>query len=209
MRAKLQIGMMVFALRRAGIARFWGRRTDPNPRILPDRRGGGKPETAAAGFSLIELMIVTTLISIVSLAGVFSLRSAPGTTPAAQMDGFARALRYLQAEALFTTHSFAVSFSAEGWEVLRYVEAERRWQRRAADMLHAQGRWGPQTELELQIEARDVLLRTAFSDTPEPDAFLLPTGETTPFILRLSDDQDRSARCEIGGFGELTCQRGG
>ena len=161
-----------------------------------------------AGFSLLEMMVVTTVIAIVSLSAVLGLRLAPGATPAAKVDEFARAVSYLQAEALFTTRAFALTFAADGWEVLEFAEAERNWARRGDGHLYTAGGWGDVAEPRLEIEGREVVLRTALPLLPEPDVFLLPTGEATPFTLSLSDDLGRSARCEIAVKGELTCRHG-
>ena len=66
--------------------------------------GANRPE---AGFTLIELLAATAILAIIALSAVLSLRLAPGETPAARMDELARAVRFLQEEAMYTRRNFA------------------------------------------------------------------------------------------------------
>ncbi|MEL6452385.1 MAG: GspH/FimT family pseudopilin [Pseudomonadota bacterium] len=161
-----------------------------------------------AGFSLIELMVVTTIIATLSVSAVLSLRMSPGATPVARMEEFARAVRYLQSEALFADRTFALSFAETGWEVLTYQEPSQGWVRKAEGTIYARAAWSSDIRAQLEIEGRDAALRTAFDEAPEPDVILLASGETTPFVLRLGDDRGRGARCDVSEFGELSCVHG-
>ncbi|MGY3670872.1 GspH/FimT family pseudopilin (plasmid) [Marinovum sp. KMM 9989] len=161
-----------------------------------------------AGFSLIELVIVTSIIATLSLTAVLSLRLAPESTPAARLEDFARGLRYLQAEALFTDRSFGVGFAADGWEVMVFSEEDRTWLRRDPKALHGAGDWGGENRLSLWIEEQAVSVRPVFPEEAAPDVFLLPSGETTPFQVSIRDATDRRASCVMQSYGELQCQRG-
>jgi prepilin-type N-terminal cleavage/methylation domain-containing protein len=168
----------------------------------------GRYDKSDSGFSLIELVVATSIIATLSLTAVLGLRVATQNTPANKMDEFARGLRFLQAEALYTDRSFALSFANSGWEVMVFSEPERTWSRRPAKKLFSAGDWGNENRPSLQIEGLDVVLRQDFPDLPTPDVFLLPSGETTPFVLTVSDAEGRLARCTLHSYGELECQRG-
>jgi prepilin-type N-terminal cleavage/methylation domain-containing protein len=168
----------------------------------------GRCDKSDSGFSLIELVVATSIIATLSLTAVLGLRVSTQNAPANKMDDFARGLRFLQAEALYTDRSFALSFANSGWEVMVFSEPERTWSRRPANGLFSAGDWGNENRLSLQIEGVEVVLRDDFPDIPTPDVFLLPSGETTPFILTVSDAEGRSARCMLHSYGELECQRG-
>ena len=171
---------------------------------MQDRFSG----SGEAGFSLIEVMVVVTIVAILSLTAVLGLRLAPGNTPAPKIDNFARGVRYLQAESLFTNRSFAIGFAEHGWEVLIYSDAEKSWRKRDPAALHGSGDWGGDNEVTVQIEGRPITVRAKFPDLPTPDVFLLPSGETTPFRARLADTEGRSAVCTMESYGEMQCQWG-
>jgi prepilin-type N-terminal cleavage/methylation domain-containing protein len=169
-------------------------------------RGTGRND---AGFSLIELMVVVSIVATLSMTAVLGLRVGTQGAPAVRIDDLARALRYLQAEALFTNRSFALSFAQTGWQVLVFAENERVWQVRPAKALHAAGEWGADNRVSLRIEGTEVLVRDEFPDAPAPDAFVLPSGETTSFQLTLVGADGQAAGCTMQTYGELECQRGG
>lgn len=175
----------------------------------PGSGGGRAGASDEAGFSLIELVVVTSIIATLSLSAVLGLRWAGQGSPAARIDDFARAVRYLQAEALFADRSFALGFAQEGWQVMVLDEAGQTWVRRDPEALHGAGGWGTGNRMDLRIEDLAVALRPAFPEAPTPDVFVLPSGETTPFRVTLSDTRDRRADCAMQSHGELQCQRGG
>ena len=161
-----------------------------------------------AGFTLIELLVATAILATMALTAVLSLRLAPGESPAARMDELARTVRFVQEQAMYTRRSFALSFARGSWTVLVLDEATGRWQPRAKGLPYRAGDWDRDFSADLEIEGRRVVIRDRPSDRPEPDVFLLSSGEATPFSLRLEDDTGRQARCRLGAFGALACQRG-
>lgn len=176
------------------------------------RTSGTGPRSDAArqesGFTLIELLAATAILATIAVAAVLSLRLAPGESPAARMEELARAVRFLQEEAMYTRRNFALSFTRECWKVLELDGTNGRWQPRAEVRPYGAGVWNPEFKTALDIEGRRVVLRERQPDEPEPDIMLLSSGESTPFRLKLEDDAGRAAQCRLGAFGELTCQRG-
>ena len=163
---------------------------------------------AEAGFTLIELLVATAILATIALSAVLSLRLAPGETPAARMEELARAVRFLQDEAMYTQRNFALSFVRGGWKVLELDGTNGLWQPRADGRPYGAGGWNPGFRIALDIEGRRVVLREREPDEPEPDVMLLSSGESTPFRLELEDDAGRTAQCRLGAFGELACRRG-
>ena len=161
-----------------------------------------------AGFTLIELLVVTAVLATIALSAVLSLRLAPAETPAARMDELARTVRFLRDEAMYTRRSFALSFARGRWTVLELDDENERWQPRAEGRPYHEGGWDMDFTAELEIEGRRVVIRDRLPKRPEPDVFLLPTGESTPFSLRLEDEIGRTALCRLGFFGALECTRG-
>ncbi len=167
-----------------------------------------KEARSVAGFSLIELLVATAIFATIAFSAVLSLRLAPGETPAARMEELARAVRFLQEEAMYTRRNFALYFGPASWQVLELDEASERWRPRTEGRPYRAGGWDPEFEAALDIEGRRVVIRDRRPDRPQPDIILLSSGESTPFSLRLGDDSGRTAHCRLGAIGELECRRG-
>ena len=171
---------------------------------------GQRSDTArsGAGFSLIEILVVTAILASVSLAAVLSFRLAPRETPAARVEDFARAIRFLREEAMYTRRNFAVSFAHGSWRVLELEERSGQWRPRDDTRPYHAGAWDRDFEASLEIEDVRVVIRNREQRIPEPDVMLLSSGESTPFRLTLEDGAGRTAGCRLGAFGELECWRG-
>ncbi len=162
-----------------------------------------------AGATMIELLVVTAILATVALSATLSVRLAPGQTPVAKAEEFARAITYLKDEGMLAGHQFALSFSRNGWRALMLDEVTRLWAFRDEDRPYAGGNWGERMVPRLTVEGREVTLRETLPKEPAPDVFLLSSGESTPFTLRLQSSGGEEAGCAVGRFGELSCQRGG
>ena len=167
-----------------------------------------KGARSVAGFSLIELLVATAIFATIAFSAVLSLRLAPGETPAARMEELARAVRFLQEEAMYTRRNFALYFGPASWQVLELHEASERWRPRAEGRPYRAGGWDPKFEAALDIEGRRVVIRDRRPGRPQPDVILLSSGESTPFSLKLGDDSGRTAHCRLGAIGELECRHG-
>ena len=163
---------------------------------------------SAAGFSLIELLVVIVILATISLTAFVNLRLAPGETPAARMEDLARAIRFLQEEAMYTRRNFALNFAHGSWRVLELHELNDQWRPRSGGRPYRAGGWDREFEARLEIEGRHVAIRYREQVVPEPDVQLLSSGESTPFRLTLVDGAGRAASCRLDAFGELECWRG-
>jgi prepilin-type N-terminal cleavage/methylation domain-containing protein len=149
------------------------------------------------GFSLIELVIVVAVIAILSITAVFSVGR---TGTAAQSDAvrFSAAYARLRDAAILSRQSWAMSLSAQGWQVLRPGDtADEQWVNLGA----AQKFRG-----EVRFQGQTIALLQA-GDRPTADLIFLPDGQVTPFEVSFISAQSIT-RCSGSGWEGMACAGG-
>ncbi len=157
---------------------------------------------AAAGFSLIELVIVITIVSVLALTVTLGFatqgrltgtrEASPARAAAALEAGVTRA-RDL---AILARAPAGLRPDGDGWEILRHEEDG--WRRIGGGALPDRSEW--------RIDGQ--LIRGALT-TPEtdeePPVRFLPDGRSTPFELRLGP-RGAAHRCATSGPEPLECR---
>ena len=148
--------------------------------------------TKYKGFSLLELLVVIVIISILFTFTTLAIR---GTSPEELIQVEAQRLdRLLQLaleEAILKGNEYGLEFKPDSYRFLLYFED--RWVPLEDDRLLAQRQLPESMEFELEIEQIDVLIEKDSTSTddedeekPDPQVFLLSSGEITPeFSVRL------------------------
>lgn len=179
-----------------------GRWTRQSPR--PGKR-------SSRGFSLLELLVVVTIVAIFVGAAVLSIGVA-GDDRDVQQETFRlkSLLNLVREEALMQNRDFGVLFSASGYRFYIYDYQELTWVLPLADNLLSPRNLREQLNLELIVEGRDIALASEFDDAglaePEPQIMLLSSGEVTPFeatLFRPFDDARVVLRAELNGKMEI------
>ncbi|MAV25723.1 MAG: type II secretion system protein GspH [Gammaproteobacteria bacterium] len=142
----------------------------------------GKPDVL--GFTLIEILVVLFIVSV--MTGIV-VANIPALTVTDSFDTEMNRLRTL----MMLAHDEAVSGSEElgfrthgdGYEFLRYVDVEQKWELLEERPFRPRQLHDGQS-ISLRIE--DVTL-TIGEDDP-PAVLILSSGEVTPFHLILEDD---------------------
>ncbi len=156
---------------------------------------------AAAGFSLIELVIVVTIVSVLALTVTLGfttegrLTGTRDATPARAAEALETAVSRARDLAILARTPSALRPTEEGWEVLRR-EAEG-WRRIARGTLPEAREW------RIGGRRHGGPLPAADDDTP-PVRFL-PDGRSTAFELRLGPRGD-AHRCTVAGPETLECR---
>ncbi|MEL7090885.1 MAG: hypothetical protein AAFN94_04035, partial [Pseudomonadota bacterium] len=79
--------------------------------------------------------------------------------------------------------------------MLVFVPTDQTWRARDPRLSLHFDTWDNAGDLTVEIEEREIVVREARAI--EPDVFLLPTGDATPFAVRLSKTGTGAASCEV------------
>lgn len=154
---------------------------------------------AQHGFTLIELLVVLVILgSLIGLA-VFSTGIAgPARELRSEAERLNGLIGVLVDEAVLDNREYGLSFTREGYRVLRYDPQRSEWQT-LDRQAHRLPDWA---ELAFEVEGEALSLTTdASADTPQ--LLILSSGELTPFRLRLAERRRDGLRLQLSsdGFG--------
>ena len=152
---------------------------------------------AQRGFTLIELLVVLVILgSLIGLA-VFSTGIAgPARELRSETERLGGLIGVLVDEAVLDNREYGLSFTREGYRVLRYDPQRGEWQ--ALDrQAHRLPEWA---ELAFEVDGEALSLTTdASADTPQ--LLILSSGEMTPFRLRLAERRRDGLRLQLSSDG--------
>jgi general secretion pathway protein H len=148
------------------------------------------------GFSLLELLVVVTIIAIFAGAAVLSLGSLGSDRDAqrevARLQGLVSLLRE---EAVMQSRDYGIYFSEIGYRFYIYDYQRLGWLQPTDDQFLAEHLLVESLQLALVLEDRDVRLTQDFEPTDRdepltPQVVLLASGEVTPFEAAFFRDFD-------------------
>lgn len=164
----------------------------------------------AAGFTLLELMVVLVLIGIILTFAVLSLR---GDKLAEEMERESRRLATLVSlandEAVLRGEELAIRFTDTGYNFL--VLSAAGWQQRADDKLLRPRTLPAGMLVRVEVDGDPPGLQRREEDDDEddrkeiitPQVFILSSGEMTPFSAIFEADQSRYRyHLSVSLFGE-------
>lgn len=151
-----------------------------------ERRPALRRRSAQQGFTLVELLVVLTIVALMSAAVILAVPDPQGPL-AAEAERFAARAKAAQERAIMDNRSFALRLTANGYTFER--RQGRQWQA-LADKPFASVAWKDGTAPSIQ-EARIVFD---------------PTGYAEPLRLTLSRDGEQVA-VEIGEGGRIRVAR--
>ena len=138
------------------------------------------------GFSLIELLVVVTIIGIFAGAAVLSL-GVLGSDRELEREAFRfRSLvDLLVEEAVMESRDYGVMFTERGYRFYIYDYQQLLWLDPIGDTFLAEYQLREPLSMALSLEDREVVLEQAFDEElladPEPQVIILASGEVTPF----------------------------
>jgi general secretion pathway protein H len=160
----------------------------------------------AAGFTLIEMLVVVVIIAIISLGIVLSL-SVVGRDRELEKesDRLLALLTYAREQAELQTREYGVMFQEDGYEFLSYDVHRAAWRSVLGDDALAVRRLPDGLGVRLSVEARPVVLRRPKDAADKtPQVMIFSNGDLTSFVATLERDGGvRSVTLTQNGQGEV------
>lgn len=167
---------------------------------MPTSATGRSIKTAPArhrsrGFSLLELLVVVTIIGIFAGAAVLYIGvTGRDRVIEREMLRLSSIVELLREEALMQGRDYGVLFSQTGYRFYIYDHTQSLWVDPPGDRLLRGHALPEPLRLGLILEERDVRLAQEFDEElleePEPQVFVLSSGELTPFSAEIGRDLD-------------------
>ncbi len=149
----------------------------------------GSPGDRYGGFSLLELLVVVTIIAVFAGVAVLSLGTLGSDRmlqrEAARLQGL---IDLLAEEAVLETRDYGLLFSETGYRFYVYDYPTLTWLEPVGDQLLAERTLEEPVQLSLELDDREVRLVQDFdnmdvNEQPEPQVIVFGTGEVTPFAV--------------------------
>ena len=146
-----------------------------------------RPARACSGFSLLELLVVVTIIGVLAGAAVLSIGTV-GSDRELQREAerLQSVIDLLNEEAVLESRDYGLLFTSAGYRFFLYDYQTLTWLAPTDDNLLGQHEFAPPMKLALLLEDRQVELAQSFEtmsevEEPEPQVVLFSSGEVTPF----------------------------
>jgi general secretion pathway protein H len=140
----------------------------------------------SGGFSLLELLVVVTIIGIFAGAAVLSLGVLGSDREIEQeVFRFRSLIDLLREEAVMESRDYGVLFSETGYRFYIYDYERFTWLDPIGDNFLVEHQLQEPLALSLALEGREVALEPDFDpeflEEPEPQLIIFASGEMTPF----------------------------
>ncbi len=148
-----------------------------------------RPGTRCNGFSLLELLVVVTIIAVFAGVAVLSM-GALGSDRELQREAtrLQSLVDLLAEEAVLETRDYGLFFSETGYRFYVYDYPTLTWLQPVGDQLLGERTLEEPLQLSLELDDREVRLEQDFesmdtNEQPEPQVIVFGTGEVTPFAV--------------------------
>ena len=154
-----------------------------------------KMNQESSGFSLLELLVVITIIGLIAGAAVLSV-GVLGDNQNTQSEALRlqAILELLQEDALMQSRDYGIVFSSTGYQFYIYDHQLRSWLETKNETFLLKRELRPPLRISLVVDGQDLILTESISEKMtylgEPHVFILSSGEMTPFKLSLSQFTD-------------------
>ncbi len=141
------------------------------------------------GFTLLELLIVLVIISIVVAATALTLGTrSHDQTWRSDANILRSQIQLAQQQAIFTNQTYGLAISNKAYAFMLYQEVDNKyqWQTITQQAGLRSKQWIDTDSVNLQMNNNTISL-DADDSSPTPQIIFYPSGQISPFILRLND----------------------
>ena len=145
---------------------------------------------AAAGFTLLEVLVVVVIIGIIASMAVVSVNVLGGDREMDQETArLAAVLGQAREDAMLQGRDVGLRVDPAGYDFLRYDTRSEQWTVASDDPVLRSRALPPGVELELRLESRSVQLASRASGDPQappsPQIVVQASGDLVPFEILL------------------------
>lgn len=142
------------------------------------------------GFTLLELLIVVTIIGLLAGVAVLSVGVLGADRDMErELQRLSSLTELVREEGLMQGRDYGLMLSRSGYRFYLFDYSQQAWLLPADDRLLRPRTLPEGLELSLDMEGREIVLRPdagiEFEETPQPQIVLMSSGEVTPFRITL------------------------
>ena len=150
-----------------------------------------KMNQESSGFSLLELLVVITIIGLIAGTAVLSVGVLGGNQDTqGEALRLQAILKLLQEDALMQSRDYGIVFSSTSYQFYIYDHQLRSWLETKNETFLLKHELRPPLRISLAMDGQDLILSESISENMhylgEPHVLILSSGEMTPFKLGLS-----------------------
>lgn len=154
----------------------------------------------AKGFTLIELLVTLVIIGIIVSVTVLSIRSPGGEKLEEELDRLTALFQLAREEAILQSRELGMEFWENGYAFYELNDVQQ-WVPLEEDNLFRVRELPERMRMQLTLEEIDIVMRVVREDKPQ--VFILSSGETSPFRLKMTLNDEYSAHISVDALGRF------
>ncbi|MFA5627403.1 MAG: type II secretion system minor pseudopilin GspH [Thiohalomonadaceae bacterium] len=150
--------------------------------------------SASKGFTLLELLVVLLILGILFSLATLSIGNDQETQIKEDAYRLASLIELVSEEAILQGRQLGLKFTTEGYSFLFLApqnEGPSLWLQLEQDKLLRPREFHPSTSAQLTLDDLPHALPATSAEHDAPQLYFLSSGERTPFMLRLSSNDQR------------------